>query len=293
MCSKMKTTSYTKDYWDNIGKIKSLIDKADAVVIGAGAGLSASAGLHYSGERFQRLFADFIEEYGLRDMYSSAFYNFKTREEYWAYFSRHIHCNRYDNDTNDSYKNLLNLVENKNYFVITTNVDHLFIKSGFSKDRLFYTQGDYGLFQCSKPCHKKTYDNKDIVEQMVKLQKDCKIPTELIPKCPLCGKDMEPNLRKDSAFVEDEGWHKAMNSYDVFLKKNLGGNILFFELGIGYNTPSIIKYPFWQMTYQNSKASYISINLSKDNCPKEIIDKSLCITGDIAEVLSHCVKEDR
>lgn len=285
MCSKTETTNYTGDYWDKIALLKQKIQEADAVIIGAGAGLSTSAGLDYGGARFGRLFPDFIAKYPLTDMYSTAFYPFPTPEEFWAYFSRHIYHNRYESEVNSCYETLLKLVEDKNYFVLTTNADHLFIRNGFEKARLFYTQGDYGLFQCSVPCHQKTYDNRDIIDQMVAQQRDCKIPSELLPKCPRCGAPMEVNLRKDDTFVEDEGWDLALKRYEKFLKENLDKKVLFLELGVGYNTPGIIKYPFWQMTYQHPNAYYVTLNASADRLPRELDGRSMALEGDIFERL--------
>lgn len=285
MFLKKKTTISTENYWEKIAKIKELIANADAVVIGAGAGLSASAGLSYGGQRFEKLFPGYIKKYGFTDMYSAAFYSHKTLEEFWGYMSRHIYYNRYKQDINNCYKNLFTIMKDKNYFVITTNVDHLFQKTGFDKERLFYTQGDYGLFQCSLPCHNKTYDNKEIIYEMVEKQKDFKIPSELVPLCPKCKKPMTTNLRKDNAFVEDSGWHKAMDRYNGFIKENSSKNIVFLELGVGFNTPSIIKYPFWNMTYNNKKARFISINASEAICAKEITEQSILIEADISDVM--------
>lgn len=285
MFSKKKTTLSTESYLEKIARIKGALQNADAVVIGAGAGLSASAGLTYGGERFQKLFPDYIKKYGFLDMYSAAFYPHKTHEEFWGYMSRHIYYNRYEQGINDTYKNLLSLVKDKNYFVITTNVDHLFQTTGFDKNRLFYTQGDYGLFQCSVPCHDQTYDNKEVIYEMVNKQTDFKIPTDLIPLCPKCGKLMTTNLRKDNAFVEDYGWHKAMDRYSDFITTNKNKKIVFLELGVGFNTPSIIKYPFWQMTFNNKDANFVSVNLDEDTCAKEIMDQSILIEEDIDKIL--------
>jgi NAD-dependent SIR2 family protein deacetylase len=192
-----------------IEKLHKALQSADAIVIGAGAGLSTSAGFTYSGERFQQHFADFIGKYGFTDMYSAGFYPFPTEEEKWAYWSRHIYYNRYVPAPKPVYDNLLKLLKDKDYFVITTNVDHQFQKAGFDKKRLFYTQGDYGLFQCAKPCHQKTYNNEDVIKRMIAEQMDMRIPSELVPKCPVCGGPMAMNLRSDETFVEDEGWHAA------------------------------------------------------------------------------------
>ncbi len=276
---------YTKDYSAETDRLRKAIDEADAIVIGAGAGLSTSAGFTYSGERFDKYFSDFKNKYGFRDMYSGGFYPFEAPEEMWAYWSRYIYINRYLDLPKPVYSDLLKLVGNKDYFVITTNVDHCFQKAGFDKKRLFYTQGDYGLFQCSEPCHKKTYNNKDIILDMVELQQNMKIPSDLIPVCPVCGKPMTMNLRSDDTFVEDEGWHKAAQRYADFLDTRKG-KILFLELGVGFNTPGIIKYPFWQMTADNPQATYACINFGDAGCPAEIRTQSICINGDIGEVLA-------
>lgn len=270
---------------DNIAQLKQELDTADAIVIGAGAGLSTSAGFTYTGERFQRYFGDFITKYGFRDMYSGGFYPFDTLEEHWAYWSRYIYINRYLDPPKPVYQNLLKLVQHKDYFVLTTNVDHCFQKAGFDKQHLFYTQGDYGLWQCSKPCHPKTYDNETAVKKMVAEQKDRKIPREWVPRCPICGVPMSMNLRADDTFVEDEGWHEAAQRYEDFLCRHEGQHVLFLELGVGVNTPSIIKYPFWRMTAQNPKAVYACINLAKAYCPRRIEDRAICMDGDIGEIL--------
>ena len=257
------------------------------MVIGAGAGLSTSAGFTYTGERFQKYFGDFIAQYGFRDMYSGGFYPSDSLEEHWAYWSRYIYINRYLDAPKPVYSDLFQLVQEKDYFVLTTNVDHQFQKAGFDKHRLFYTQGDYGLWQCSKPCHQKTYDNETIVKKMLAEQKDMKIPTELVPHCPVCGAPMSMNLRADDTFVEDDGWHAAARRYEDFLRRHEGEHILFLELGVGGNTPVIIKYPFWRMTYRNPKAVYACVNLTEAYCPKEIQRRSICIDGDIG----YCLRE--
>ena len=288
MFSKILTKKSMRDYSLNnkTEKLRQAVDNADAVVIGAGAGLSTSAGFTYSGERFDRYFSDFAAKYGFKDMYSGGFYPFELLEEHWAYWSRYIYINRYMDASKPVYENLLKLVQDKDYFVLTTNVDHCFQKAGFDKHRLFYTQGDYGLFQCSKPCHNKTYDNEELVCRMVKEQgKDMKIPSELVPRCPVCGAPMTMNLRADNTFVEDEGWHKAAGRYDDFIHRHKGMKMLFLELGVGYNTPGIIKYPFWQMTVENPDATYICINAKDAVVPVELEYQSVCIEDDIGEVM--------
>lgn len=285
MFSKIPIMKSTSGYSEQIKIVKDKLNNADAVLIGAGSGLSTSAGLTYSGERFMKYFSDFHKKYGITDIYNGGFYPYKTLEEYWAWWSRHIYYNRYAENPGKPYYDLLELVKNKNYFVLTTNVDHQFQLAGFEKKRLFYTQGDYGLWQCSKPCHNETYDNEEIVRKMIAEQRDMKIPTELIPYCPKCGKPMAMNLRCDNTFVEDEGWYAAAKRYEDFANKHINGNILFLELGVGGNTPVIIKYPFWRMTAKNPNAVYVCINKGEAVCPEEIKQQSICIDSDIGSVL--------
>lgn len=285
MFLKNKTEKYTKNYLEQIDKLNKAIKQADTIVIGAGAGLSTSAGFTYSGERFEKYFDDFIKKYGFENMYSGGFYAFESLEEHWAYWSRYIYINRYVNPPKPLYENILKLIKDKDYFVITTNVDHCFQKAGFDKKRLFYTQGDYGLFQCIEPCCQETYNNEEIIKAMIKEQKNMKIPSELLPVCPHCGKAMTMNLRCDNTFVEDEGWHKAAERYQNFIRTRINTKILFLELGVGYNTPAIIKYPFWQMTANNKETTYACINYGQVSVPNDIIKKSICINEDIFKVV--------
>ena len=266
-----------------------MLEGADAILIGAGAGLSTSAGFTYSGERFEQHFADFGAKYGFQDMYSGGFYPYETLEEHWAYWSRYILINRYEDPPKPVYDTLLKLVEGKDTLVLTTNVDHCFQKAGFDKNRLFYTQGDYGLWQCSEPCHQETYDNEASVRQMVERQKDMRVPSELIPRCPRCGKPMSMNLRADDTFVQDEGWYAAARRYEDFVGRHSGGAVLYLELGVGMNTPGIIKYPFWQRVYKNPKASYICINQGQAYVPREIEKRGLCLNNDIGEMLEKVI----
>ena len=284
MSGRISMMKSTGNYSDNIQKLKQAIDEADAVVIGAGAGLSTSAGFTYSGERFEKNFSDFGEKYGFEDMYAGGFYPYETPEEMWAYWSRYIFINRYMDAPKPVYDHLLELVKDKDYFVITTNVDHCFQKAGFDKERLFYTQGDYGLFQCSEPCAPVTYENEEMVRNMVEQQSGMKIPSNLIPMCPNCGKPLTMNLRSDDKFVEDEGWDRAAQRYEQFLRTRTG-KILFLELGVGYNTPGIIKYPFWQMTAKNPDAAYACVNDGQAVYPEEIQGQTICIDGDIGQVM--------
>lgn len=279
----------TEEFLEQVAQLKQAIADADAVVIGAGAGLSVSAGFAYSGERFRRYFEDFEEKYGFHDMYSGGFYPYSTPEDHWAYWSRYVHVNRYMDPPKPVYEMLRQLMENKDYFVITTNVDHCFQKSGFDKKRLFYTQGDYGLFQCSGPCRQETFDNENLIRRMVEHQRDMRIPSGLVPRCPYCGKPLVMNLRCDDKFVEDAGWHRAARQYENFLRASAGGRILFLELGVGYNTPSIIKYPFWRMTAAEPKAVYGCINLGGAAVPEAIKARSISINSDIGSILEALV----
>ena len=286
MCIKTQTSRFTGSSWAQLERLAAALQEADAVLVGAGAGLSTSAGFAYSGERFRRYFGDFEAAYGFHDMYSGGFYPFPTLEEHWAYWSRFIFLNRYCDPPKPVYQNLLELIKEKDTFVLTTNVDHCFQKAGFDKKRLFYTQGDYGLFQCSEPCCRETIDNEDAVRRMLAEQKDMRIPTELLPVCSRCGKPLTMNLRSDDKFVEDEGWHEAAERYQLFLRRHRNMRVLFLELGVGYNTPGIIKYPFWQMTAQNPNAVYACINNGEAVCPKSLDRQAVCIYNDIGTVLS-------
>lgn len=283
-------TKSTKNYSAQIVGLQKALNAADAVIVGAGAGLSTSAGFVYTGERFHRYFSDFETEYGIKDMYSGGFYPFPTQEEYWAYWSRYIYVNRYMDAPKPVYSVLLELLKEKDYFVITTNVDHCFQKAGFDKKRLFYTQGDFGLFQCSVPCCKKTYDNEDVIRRMMEAQKNMKIPSALIPRCPECGQPLTLNLRADDRFVEDAGWNAAAERYMQFLRTRSSQKLLFLELGVGSNTPGIIKYPFWRMTAENPDAIYACINFGEAVCPIEIREQSICINADIGTVLEDLAK---
>lgn len=289
----------------NINKIAALrkaLEETDCIIIGAGAGLSTSAGFTYGGERFDRYFHDFAEKYHFRDMYAGGFYPYQSLNEHWAYWSRYIYINRYMDAPTPLYQELYELVQDRDYFVITTNVDHCFQKAGFDKDRLYYTQGDYGLFQCGEPCHKETYDNAKAILEMVKAQgyqigknhslylpdgvtAKMSVPDELIPRCPKCGRPMTMNLRADDTFVQDIGWYQAAGRYEAFLKQHENSHVLFLELGVGYNTPGIIKYNFWHMTQQWKNAGYACLNYGEAYAPDDIEERSICINGDIRDIL--------
>ena len=271
-------------------QLHQAIEQSDAVLIGAGAGLSASAGFSYKGERFERYFKDFASKYGFHDMYVGGFFPYPTAEEYWAYWSRYIMVNRYMDAPKPVYQALLSLVQKKDYFVLTTNVDHCFQKAGFDKSRLFYTQGDYGLFQCSAPCCQKTWDNEEVIRRMAEEQKDMRVPTSLIPLCPRCGNPMTINLRSDDTFVQDDGWYQAAGQYRRFLLRHQKGRILYLELGVGYNTPGIIKYPFWKMALQNPEAVYACVNRGQAFVPGEFRQNALCLDDDIGSVLNNLLR---
>lgn len=297
-----------KNLNDRIEKTKELFESADYVLIAAGAGLSTAGGFEYSGKNFERYFSDFDKKYGFKDMYSGGFYPYKTLEEKWAFWSRYIYVNSYMNETaNPLYKSLFELVKNKNYFVITTNVDHQFQLSGFDKNKIFYMQGDYGLFQCEVPCHNKTYDNKDYVFKMLlsqnfleKTQNGYKmtdksiwkmqIDSNLIPKCPVCGKNMTMNLRADETFIQDDGWEKHVKLYEKFLGKAKDKKLLLMEFGVGYNTPIIIKYPFERMTYLYNETNLIRFNKDYAICPKEISNKTILFDENIETILKELKK---
>ena len=290
---------------DGVDKLRDALKEADSVIIGAGAGLSTSAGFEYAGERFEKYFRDFADKYHFEDMYSGGFYVMELPpEEQWAFWSRNIYVNRYMDPPKPVYERLFDLVRDKDYFVLTTNVDHCFQKAGFDKHRLFYTQGDYGLWQCSEPCHEKTYDNAETVRAMVEAQGfeitedgtlaapkgvtlKMTIPTELVPHCPVCGKPMRMNLRSDDRFVEDEGWHRAAERYSDYLRRHRNMKVLFLEAAVGFNTPGIVKYSFWQMTNEWPNATYACLNYGEAYAPEEIAKKSICINGDIGEILNQ------
>ena len=281
------TRQSTQNFSAQVDKLRAALAMADAVVVGAGAGLSTAAGYTYSGPRFSRLFGDFAARYGFSDMYSGGFYPYDTLEEHWAFWSRYVMCNRYDPIPGHVYQQLLDLLRDRDYFVLTTNVDHCFQRAGFDKQRLFYTQGDYGLFQCSRPCCQETWDNEDAIRAMVDQQSDLRIPSELVPHCPHCGAPATMNLRSDGTFVEDEGWHKAAARYSEFLRRHEGMRTLYLEFGVGGNTPGIIKYPFWQMTAANPRATYACINLGEACAPRELERQSILIDASADEVIAQ------
>ena len=274
-----------EEYNKRISEVKNLINKADYILIGAGAGLSTAAGLDYSGKRFEDNFGEFIEKYHFTDMYTTGFYDFNTEEEKWAFWAKHMYLNDIGIGSTKLYKDVLNLVKDKKYFVITTNVDDQFYKAGFDKEKVFAMQGSFKYIQCSKACHNKLYDATDLVKEMINKTKDCKIPTELVPVCPVCGEKMEVNVRIDANFVQDENWYKQDKRYGEFLDKSQDKNLLLLEIGVGFNTPGIIRFPFEQMVYNNVNTHLVRINKDYAFASKEIEDKTILFDEDTNKIV--------
>lgn len=273
-----------EEYNSRILKAKQIIKNANYILIGAGAGLSTAAGLEYSGKNFEKNYKEFIKKYNFEDLYSATFYPFKTEEEKWAFWAKLIELNRF-NKPLKLYKELLNLVKNKQYFILTTNVDTQFEIAGFEKNKIFATQGDYSLLQCKYGCHNKLYNNKEMVQKWLEFTKDCKIPKALVPKCPVCGKNMEMNLRKDNNFVQDENWYKQSKEYKNFLDITKNKNIVLLEIGVGFNTPGIIRFPFEQMVYNNKNATLIRINKDSPLSILEIKNKMISFDENTNQVI--------
>lgn len=274
-----------EEYNKRISEVKNLINKADYILIGAGAGLSTAAGLDYSGKRFEDNFGEFIEKYDFTDMYTAGFYDFNTEEEKWAFWAKHMYLNDIGIGATKLYKDVLNLVKDKKYFVITTNVDDQFYKAGFDKEKVFAMQGSFKYIQCSKACHNKLYDATDLVKEMINKTKDCKIPTELVPVCPVCGEKMEVNVRIDANFIQDENWYKQDKRYGEFLDKSQDKNLLLLEIGVGFNTPGIIRFPFEQMVYNNVNTHLVRINKDYAFASKEIEDKTILFDEDTNKIV--------
>ncbi|MDR1620069.1 MAG: hypothetical protein LBS18_05355, partial [Clostridiales bacterium] len=281
------------DYKYRIQQAKCAIGNAEYILIGGGAGLSDAAGLHYIGKRFADNFAPFIEKYGFEDLYTSSFYPFRTQEERWAYWAKHISVNRYDTPATELYKELFRLVKEKRYFVITTNVEHQFIKAGFPAEKVYAVQGNYGYFQCARGCHNTLYDNEEQVKAMVAHTHDCRIPTFLIPKCPVCAGEMDAYIRHNEYFVQDENWYKAESHYIGFLKSRKGKSTVFIELGVGFNTPGIIRIPFEQMTCQNRNTTLIRVNRDFPQGVKENTNRTIAFTEDMAQIIEALNRNDR
>ncbi|SHJ46047.1 SIR2 family NAD-dependent protein deacylase [Parasporobacterium paucivorans] len=279
------------DYLEKrISQAQEAIENSEYILIGGGAGLSAAAGLTYSGKRFSDHFSDFMEKYGFTDMYAGTFYPFQTEEELWAHWARHIDVNRYLMPATRLYLDIMELVKNKKYFVISTNVESQFVKAGFPDDKVFEVQGDYSYLQCAKGCHDKLYYNEELIKKMVFHTKECRIPSELVPRCPVCGNEMDVNLRHNAFFVQNEEWYKADKRYSKFLDESEGKNIVYMEFGVGFNTPGIIRYPFEQMTYKNPNATLIRFNRDNPLGAPEIAKKTISFDEDIMLVIQSIGK---
>ena len=280
-----------EEYNIRISEVKNLINEADYVLIGAGSGLSTAAGLEYLGRSFEKNFKEFIEKYNFPDLYSASFYDFNTQEEKWAFFAKMIYLNRFNKKPLKLYQELYSLINGKDYFVITTNVDGQFEKAGFEKERVFETQGDYAYLQCERACHNKLYYNYDLVKEWLKNTSDCKIPSNLVPKCPVCGCNMDMNLRKDANFVQDENWYKQDKRYGEFLDKSQNKNLLLLEIGVGFNTPGIIRFPFEQMVYNNTNTNLVRINKDYAFASKEVEEKTILFDEDVNTIIEDLRKE--
>ena len=274
-----------EEYSSRILQAKQAIKQADYIIIGAGSGLSTAAGLLYSGEKFEEDFKEFIERYHFEDLYSASFYEFKTQEEKWAFFAKMIKSNRYNDKPLKLYEELYKIVKDKEYFVISTNVDGQFYNSGFDKDKVFEVQGDYSYLQCENACHNKLYNNKELVEKWLQNTKDCKIPSDLVMKCPVCGGNMDMNLRKDANFVQDENWYRQSEKYKDFLSKSKDKNVALLEIGVGFNTPGIIRFPFEQMTANSETTTLIRINKDYPNPMLEIENKTISFDEDTNKII--------
>lgn len=281
---------FQKDsYEEQIRHSAELIKDADAIIIGAGAGASTAAGIEYGGKRFTDNFAEFIKKYGghyMTDMYSAGFYPFPTEEAKWGYWSKHALINCIDIPALPFYKELYEIVKDKDYFVLTTNVDHQFYKAGFADERIFATQGDYSEIQCERACHQKVYNAEELFKKMDASRKDCLIPTELVPHCPVCGGKMTMHLRCDNYFVEDEKWHESADRYADFLEQNKDKKVVLLELGVGFNTPVIIRFPFEKLVRERDKYSLIRLNMNEAVIPESFKKRAVGIGGDMAEAVN-------
>ena len=272
------------DYSHRIDRLRKLIAEADSIIIGAGAGLSTAAGLQYSGEEFEHYFYPWMERYGIKDLYSSSFYPFKTEEELWACWAMHIWYARYRPEAMPLYRKLLDVVKDKNYFVITTNVDGQFEKAGFDQDRIFATQGDYAYFQPQSGFPKELYHNQDWMNQVLPLIRDCRIPTELIPHTP-DGQPVSMNLRCDDTFVEDSHWHQQAQRYSDFVRTASDKRLLLLEFGVGFNTPVIIRFPFEQMASHFPDATLVRFNRDYPQPSLQGVKSFLAFTEDIYRII--------
>ena len=271
---------------------KELIDEADAIVVGIGSGLSAAGGLNFTNEDLVKQFYPEYYELGFKCIFDiiSLYWSMDrcSPEQFWSFWARHIKEIRFDPPVTKPYEDLAKILKNKNYFVINTNVDGQYEKSDLDKERVFAPQGNYSLLQCSLPCSNDVYDDKEIIERMVKNMPDkFHIRTEDVPKCPHCGRFLIPNLRSGANFVE-KPHIKKRKEYQKFIEDNVKDDkkIVFLEIGVGFNSPGVIRTPFNYMTYEIPNAKLIRINLNDPNVPHEIKSKTIIIQDDIKKVLS-------
>ncbi|OFO52425.1 NAD-dependent deacetylase [Nosocomiicoccus sp. HMSC059G07] len=277
--------------------LASLIKDADAVVVGVGAGMSASDGFTYVGDRFKKNFPDFIEKYGWFDMLQASLFDFPTTEEYWAFQSRFVKLNYIDQPVGKSYVALKEMLEHTPYFVITTNADNAFYKADYDMDKVFYYQGEYALMQCSQFCHNETYRDDEMMLKMVEQQQDMKVPYDLIPFCPKCNAKLEINKRNaEKGMVESPHFFEQKARYEAFLNEHKSGKVIYLEIGVGYTTPQFIKHPFWRFTRQNKDAKFVTMNQKSYRIPDDIKEQSIALTDDIQTTIvkaNHILKEQQ
>lgn len=282
------------NYIEKIQHLSELIYNTDAIVIGGGSGLSSAAGYnHYHWSSvFLKQMGVFQEHYGFTSPFAGFYHCFSSLEEQWAYYAAYTRAIQ-TADIGKPYLDLKNIIGNKPHFIITTNIDGQFERV-FSTKHICDFQGNFRYFQCSQPCHDTIYNNETSIEKIFFNINKFRVPSELVPRCPKCGRQMVPWVR-DDAFLEGESWKLSLKNYYDFLEKwllqNNSSKVLLLELGVGDMTPSIIKLPFWEITEKNANVTYVCINKNKSSMPMHIKDKSLHITGDLSLVLEELKKE--
>lgn len=278
-------------YEEQIMQAADMIQKADYVLMGAGAGLSTAAGAVYGGTWFEKNFKEFKEKYGngpyMQDMYSAGFHPYPDEESFWGYWSKQAILGGIDLDVTPLYKDILKLLKDKRIFCLSTNADGQFQKAGYKEEQIFCTQGDYFHIQCQKACHQRTYNAVKLFKQMDQARKNCQIPTYMVPKCPICGGPMTMNLRCDQYFVQDEAWYQAEKRFGDFLNEALKSqkNLLLLELGVGFNTPTIIRFPFEKLVKENKQVNLIRLNLNEAVIPESIEQQAVGINKDIKQTI--------
>lgn len=282
-------------YWQTLNEVSSLsqaellielVDEAEAIVIGIGAGMSAAAGFTYVGKRFTDAFPDFISKYRFFDMLQASLFEYEDLQEYWAFQSRFSLLNFFDQPVGQAYLNLRKIIKGKNYHIITTNADNAFYAAEYDMDKVFRIQGEYGLWQCVNHCHQQTYQNEALIREMVEKQSHMKVPKELVPYCPKCGAPLEVNKRTiEKGMVEDSHFHEQKHRYEQFINDNNGKKVLYLEIGVGHTTPQLIKQPFQQMTEDNEQALFVTMNQKDYFIPRNIRSRTIRLDKDIAEIL--------